>query len=269
MRSADDLRRVRLVGIGLTVGLLGGLLGVGGGIIIVPGLIWAAGVSRHTATGTSLVAILPVAVVATLTYALAPGGAFDPVASLVVIAGSVVGGVLGARMNARFSERGLRLTLAIISGLLGLRLIVPWGLGDGTDTLTLHLWVVAVLALLGLLGGFNSGLLGVSGSATVIALMVMTLGTSQVLAQGIALAAVVPTVLSAAGTHRRQGTLSLRLGLIIGAAGTLSAIPGALLAFAVPTRTLTTLFGAFLVAGSLRSLHAVLRRSPQPAPAEA
>jgi uncharacterized protein len=250
---------MRLAGLGLCSGLLAGLLGVGGGIIIVPGLVWAAGVSRHTATGTSLVAILPTAVVATLTYALAPGGAFEPLASLIVIAGSVVGGTIGARMNARVSETTLRVVLAVVSGLLGLRLVLPYGLSSGTDVLDVTAGTAAVLLGLGLLGGINSGLLGVGGSATVIALMVMLLGTSQVLAQGIALAAVIPTVLTAAATHRRQGSLAPRLGLTIGAFGTLSAVPGALLAFAVPTRTLTSIFGGFLIVGCLRTLSAVLR----------
>ena len=68
----------RLALVGVAAGLLSGLLGIGGGIIIVPGLIWAAGLDRHTASGTSLVAILPIAVVAAITYAVAPGGAFEP-----------------------------------------------------------------------------------------------------------------------------------------------------------------------------------------------
>ena len=104
--DAGDIsaRRWRMVAVGATAGVLSGLLGVGGGIIIVPGLVWAAGISRHTATGTSLLAILPIAVVGALTYALAPGGAFDLEASAVLVAGSLVGAVLGTHINARVSR---------------------------------------------------------------------------------------------------------------------------------------------------------------------
>jgi len=86
----------RLALVGAAAGLLSGLLGIGGGIVLVPGLIWAAGLDRHTASGTSLVAILPIAAVAAVTYAVAPGGAFDAEASAVFLLGSVTGAVLGA-----------------------------------------------------------------------------------------------------------------------------------------------------------------------------
>lgn len=247
--------RLALVGVG--AGLLSGLLGIGGGIVIVPGLVWAAGLDRHTATGTSLVAILPMAIVSTLTYALAPGGAFDPAASALLIAGSLVGAVLGSHVNARVSERTLRLALAVISGLFGLRLVLPFGFGAGTDTLALDPVTVVVLIALGVMGGVLAGLLGTGGSAIAIALMVITLGTSQVLAQGIGLAAVIPTVIVAALTHRRLGQISPRHGIAVGLTGALVAIPGALIAFAVPSGTLRTAFGVLLLVGSARTLRAL------------
>lgn len=49
-----------LVLIGLLAGVIAGLLGVGGGIVFVPGLVIVLGLSQHVAEGTSLVAILPV-----------------------------------------------------------------------------------------------------------------------------------------------------------------------------------------------------------------
>ena len=121
----------RLAVVGFAAGLLSGLLGIGGGIIIVPGLIWAAGLDRHTASGTSLVAILPIAVVAAVTYAVAPGGAFEPEASAIFVVGSLGGAVLGARVNARISERGLRIVFALITGVFGLRLVDPARLRPG------------------------------------------------------------------------------------------------------------------------------------------
>jgi uncharacterized protein len=253
----------RLVAVGASAGLLAGLLGVGGGIIIVPGLIWAAGLGRHTATGTSLVAILPISVVSTLTYALAPGGAFDLSASAVVVAGSLAGAVIGVRVNARLSERALRLGLAVLSLVFGARLVVPLGFGPGVETLPLDAGTLALLVGLGLAGGILAGLLGVGGSAIVIAVMVIVLGTSQVLAQGVALAAVIPTVIVASALHHRQGTLAPRVGATVGAVGMLGAVPGAFAAFAVPAGTLRTLFGAFLIFAGARTVHAEwARRNP-------
>jgi uncharacterized protein len=52
-----------LILIGLAAGVLGGLLGVGGGVLFVPGLLIVVGLTQHEAEATSLLAIVPVAVV--------------------------------------------------------------------------------------------------------------------------------------------------------------------------------------------------------------
>lgn len=249
----------RLAAVGAAAGALGGLLGIGGGIIIVPGLIWAAGLDRHTASGTSLLAILPIAVVGAITYAVAPGGAFELEASAIFVAGSLAGAVLGARVNARVSERALRTAMAVLGAVFGLRLIVPLGFGPGSDTLPLDALTVALLLFLGLQGGFLSGLLGVGGGAIAIAVMVIVTDASQVLAQGIALAATIPTVVVGALTHRRQGTLAPSAGLAAGLVGMAFAIPGAFAAFAVPVEVLRTAFGVFLLVVSVRMFRALRR----------
>ena len=51
--------------IGLAAGLLAGLLGVGGGVLFVPGLVIFVGLSQHDAEATSLLAIVPVAIIGT------------------------------------------------------------------------------------------------------------------------------------------------------------------------------------------------------------
>ncbi len=53
------------IGIGLAAGVVAGLLGVGGGVLFVPGLVLFAGLSQHHAEATSLLAIVPVAIVGT------------------------------------------------------------------------------------------------------------------------------------------------------------------------------------------------------------
>jgi uncharacterized protein len=254
----------RLALVGAVAGVLSGLLGIGGGIIIVPGLIWAAGLDRHTASGTSLLAILPIAIVAAVTYAVAPGGAFEPEASAIFVVGSLGGAVVGARVNARISERGLRMVFALVIGVFGLRLAIPLGFGPGTETLALDLPTVALLLALGLNGGFLAGLLGVGGGAIAIAVMVFALGTSQVLAQGIALLATIPTVIVGSLQHRSQGTLAAGAGLAVGVAGMATAIPGALLAFALPVGLLRALFGVFLIVSSVRMLQTLRSTRPEP-----
>ena len=55
-----------LILIGLAAGALGGLLGVGGGVLFVPGLVIVVGLTQHEAEGTSLLAIVPVALIGAL-----------------------------------------------------------------------------------------------------------------------------------------------------------------------------------------------------------
>jgi uncharacterized membrane protein YfcA len=158
-------------------------------------------------------------------------------------------------MNARTSERGLRLAFALPSGALGLRLAVPFGL-DAGGQLALGAGAAVLLVLLGLAGGVIAGLLGVGGSLIVIAVMVIALDTCQVAAQSIALAAVIPTAVVGAAAHRRLGSLDPRSGLVVGVVGAAAAVPGVFVAFALPTEALRTFFGAFLVLNSVRMLRA-------------
>ena len=58
---------LELAALGLVAGVLGGLLGVGGGVLFVPGLVVILGLSQHQAEATSLLAIVPVALVGALT----------------------------------------------------------------------------------------------------------------------------------------------------------------------------------------------------------
>jgi uncharacterized membrane protein YfcA len=53
------------IGVGLAAGVIAGVLGVGGGVLFVPGLVFLLGLSQHHAEATSLLAIVPVALVGT------------------------------------------------------------------------------------------------------------------------------------------------------------------------------------------------------------
>jgi uncharacterized membrane protein YfcA len=87
-------------------GTLAGLLGIGGGIVLVPlmtGLLW---LDQHRAHGTSLVVIIPTAVVGTAVYA--QRGDIDWVLAATIASGSVIGAVAGAKVMAKMSARRLR-----------------------------------------------------------------------------------------------------------------------------------------------------------------
>jgi uncharacterized membrane protein YfcA len=87
-----------LVLIGVAAGVLSGFVGVGGGIIIVPALMWALGFTQHQATGTSLaVLLLPVGILAVWNYHKA--GNLDWRAAMVIGATFVVGAYFGSKLS--------------------------------------------------------------------------------------------------------------------------------------------------------------------------
>jgi uncharacterized membrane protein YfcA len=105
--------------IGLIVGVLSGIVGIGGGIMFVPALVWLAGMSQHKAQGTSLGALLaPVGLFAFLEY-YRKGNADIRVAALLAV-GFLVGGYFGAAGAQHISDLWLRrvfaITLVVVGG---------------------------------------------------------------------------------------------------------------------------------------------------------
>lgn len=90
-----------LAAIGAAAGVLSGLLGVGGGIVMVPALVMA-GLTQHLAQTTSLAAIVPIAVVGAVVFGQAAN--VDVGAAVVLAVGSVVGVRIGALLMHRLSE---------------------------------------------------------------------------------------------------------------------------------------------------------------------
>jgi uncharacterized membrane protein YfcA len=111
---------IALISFGVLAGVTSGLLGVGGGTVIVPFLTLAVGLSQHAAEATSLLVILPTAVVASLV--LRRRGVGDLGLALRLGVYGAVGSVLGALLALALPGSALRLVFAIFVGLVGLRL---------------------------------------------------------------------------------------------------------------------------------------------------
>jgi len=105
--------------VGLVVGIVSGVVGIGGGILFIPALIWLAGMDQHKAQGTSLGALLaPVGILAFWEY-YRKGNA-DLRIALLLAAGFVIGGFFGAVGAQHIPELWLRrifaLTLILVGG---------------------------------------------------------------------------------------------------------------------------------------------------------
>jgi uncharacterized membrane protein YfcA len=109
-----------LVAFGVGVGVASGLLGVGGGILIIPFLTLAVGLSQHSAEATSLLVILPTAIAGSLALRRHRVGDLGLALRLGVF--GAVGSVLGALLALALSGGTLRVVFAVFVGLVGLRL---------------------------------------------------------------------------------------------------------------------------------------------------
>jgi len=112
-----------LVAIGLGTGLLSGMLGIGGGVVIVPALVYLLGFDQHLATGTSLAVLLPpVGLAAVVEYYR--HGRVNMYAALVIAATMAAGGWLGAVAANHIVGPKLQLGFAVFLLMLGLYLLV-------------------------------------------------------------------------------------------------------------------------------------------------
>ncbi len=99
--------------IGLAAGCLSGLVGVGGGIIIVPALVYLLGFEQHQAMGTSLgILLLPAGIFAVINYY--QKGYIDVKVVLLLFVGFVVGGWLGSKVSIGLSETVLKKIFAVV-----------------------------------------------------------------------------------------------------------------------------------------------------------
>lgn len=114
---------VGLIILGILAGLLAGLVGVGGGIIIVPALVYVFGFSQKLAQGTSLALLLPpIGIAAAYTYYKA--GQVDVSAALIIIVGFLVGSFFSARYVNHIHSADLTRIFGIFLLVVAIKMIV-------------------------------------------------------------------------------------------------------------------------------------------------
>jgi uncharacterized membrane protein YfcA len=108
--------------LGLVAGTFSGLIGIGGGTIIVPALVFLFGLTQHQAQGTTLALLVPpIGFLAAWTY-YKQGYVDLKIASLICI-GFFFGGLLGARVATKFSNIGLERVFGVALLLISLKMI--------------------------------------------------------------------------------------------------------------------------------------------------
>ncbi|MEM1286964.1 MAG: sulfite exporter TauE/SafE family protein [Pseudomonadota bacterium] len=113
---------IPVVSLGLAIGFIGAMLGIGGGFIMVPALIYLLKVPGNVVIGTSLLQILVTMALATVLHALTTASV-DLILGLILMVGGVLGAQFGASAGQKMRGEQLRLLLALLILAVGLRFL--------------------------------------------------------------------------------------------------------------------------------------------------
>lgn len=235
--------------VGIAAGFLSGLFGVGGGILIAPGLVFLAKMDHRRAHGTSLAAVLPIALSSMITYWTHDH--IDWPVTLCLTLGAIVGAVIGTHFLNVVPQR----TLAIgFAGLLVVSAIRLFFEGEGVGRSPLDVIGIIVLVLIGLASGILAGLLGVGGGIIMVPAMLVFFSIPSVVAKGTSLAVIVPTALMGTLRNRKNSNVDIRAAAIIGIAGIVAAIGGAWFSTRLSDTASNVLFACLMLAVASKML---------------
>jgi uncharacterized membrane protein YfcA len=236
--------------VGFVAGFLSGIFGVGGGILIVPALVIVMGMDQRIAHGTSLAAVLPIALSGTVSYGLADKIDW-PVAVLLAV-GAVAGAVVGTHVLHHLPERILGFIFAALLIATAVRLVLDNS--DAAGRSALGATGSVALVVIGLLTGVLAGLLGVGGGIVMVPAMVVGFGIPAAVAKGTSLAVIVPTSIMGTWRNRKKRNADLPVAAAVGLAGVASAYVAGKISVGMSESTSNTLFAVLLTVVAVRML---------------
>jgi uncharacterized membrane protein YfcA len=237
--------------IGLVAGCFGGLVGLGGGVVMIPLMVRFFRLVQVQAHGTSLMALVFTGLSGAITYYMK--GSVDVWASVCLALAAITTTSFGARYANALPERQLKRAFGFFLIIVSLTMLSKPFFAH----FAIHLegWgKIMVLLVSGAAAGFISGMMGVGGGSLMVPAMVLLVGFTQHTAQGSSLLAMVPAGGVGAFTHWRLGNVVGKLlpGLIIGII--LGTYLGGTLAHRLDEATLRVIFAAVLIWQGIRDI---------------
>lgn len=233
---------VKLVAIGLTAGLFSTLFGVGGGLVVVPMLLWLLRMDAKAATATSLAGICITAIAGASDHAAL--GNVNVVKALEIGLPATVGVLVGIALKHRISSTALVYAFSAFMLLVAARMALPGESAVHFGSVTLEALLVAAL---GLAAGITAGLFGIGGGLLFVPALIIVLGVGQDVATGTSLAAMIPVSLLGTWRQRHSGAVHWRAALVIGLCSAVTAVGGALLVEHTKAVVLRSIFAALVV----------------------
>lgn len=237
--------------LGLFVGVLVGLLGIGGGVVLVPAMVYLLGYDQHMAQGTSLFILLPPIGLGALRQYW-KNGQVDLHAGISCAIGFLLGGHIGGKIAVPMDSRNLR---AIFGFFLVLSAVLLRRKTQSAGTATLTAPASTQVSILRLLGigltaafcGVAAGMVGIGGGVLLVPLLGLLFGFSQHVAQGTSLVALIPpTGLLAFLAYAHVGYVNWQAGLLLIPGVFLGGIVGGQLARRLNPRRMREIFSALM-----------------------
>ena len=234
--------------IGLLAGLISGGFGVGGGIIIVPGLVLLLHFTQRLSHGTSLLAIMPIAAAGVIGFGI--HGSINLGYALFLGVGSILGAVLGTKLLSSISNMWLARIFSVILLVTAIWLFVDVPMNS--EELALTPATAILLIALGVLTGGIAGLLGVGGGIILVPVLILFFGATAPIAKGTSL--LIALIAGTAGSwmNYRNENIDIPIALKIGLAGIPTALIGAQLAMVMSDQVSSILFAILLVITAVR-----------------
>lgn len=233
--------------IGIAGGFFGSLVGLGGGVVVIPLLVAFASLTQHQAHATSLVGVVFTGLLGSVAYS--GGEAIDWRVVPYIAAAATLLSIASAAYAPRVDAARLKRIFGIV--LIVAAVLLPFGADLVGPGVAGALRLPGLIAL-GALAGVLSGLLGIGGGSLVVPLLVLVFGFDQHTAQGTSLAMMIPAGVAGVIVHLRNRQIAVRvvLGLALGVA--VGAYLGGRFALYLPERPLQYIFGAVLLWTGLR-----------------
>jgi uncharacterized protein len=233
--------------IGLISGILAGLFGVGGGIVMTPGIQTLLGAPPIVALATPLPVIFPTALMGAYTYGRA--GEIDVRAAAWMMGPGIAGAVVGAALTDVVNTRILLVGTAALLAYQAVSILR--GARPGQALRSPREGTPLIFAGIGAGAGLISGLLGIGGGLVMVPMMAGVLAMPLKRALGTSLLAIVALVVPGTIVHTALGHIDWAIFAVV----TLGSVPGARIgarwAMGTKERTLRILVGTFLLAVAL------------------
>jgi len=240
--------------LGIVAGFLSGLCGIGGGVIMIPALLFIFKLSVHAAAATSLAVIMPTAFFGSVRNAFSSTVTPDWTAFLLISAGAMPLAYFGAHLMHKVPQEKLKKLLGIILLLISIKMIF-FAVNNDYQAGAINVIVrFGGLILLGALTGFLSGMLGIGGGVVMIPIMLYVFGMETHVVTATSLAVMIPTSISGTIKNFKNGHTDWHAALIIAAGSLGGVLLGASAAERVDQVNLQRIMGLLFVFVSMQMI---------------